>query len=317
MASEKTENKNISALNDVDNLTLKPDFLLIGAARSGTTWLYQRLVAHRGVFVTPVKELHYFDIQRVYPLWHWIRVRRYFLHVRRFSQYFFKKNRLESTPWLLCWATRYFLMPKTHTWYSSLFNDQFGRIAGELTPAYSLLSEKEVREVYKVNPKLKVIYQMRDPIDRAWSQIVMHLGLHLRTGDFTDYMEEIREVMLHDEIIERSMYTTTIQNWEKVFGRDQICYLFFDEILEQPVEMLKRAFTFLEVDEDEQVFDEKLREKVAARDTKGKAMPSEVEYVLAKQFIPMLENLDQTLSNAYTRKWMQRAQNVINSLEKY
>lgn len=306
MAPEKLKHKTVTELN------AKPDFLLIGAARSGTTWLYERLVSHRGLFVTPVKELHYFDIQRGYPLWHWIRVRRFVLHIRRFFQYFLKKDRLESSSWLLKWASRYFLMPKTHSWYRSLFKDEFGRLAGELTPSYSLLAEKEVREVYKVNPQVKIIYQMRDPIDRAWSQIVMHLGLHLKTGDnFTEYMDEIREVMKRDEIIDRSMYTMTIDTWEKVFGKGQICYLFFDEILEEPAGMLKRLFTFLEVDADEQVFQEKLRQKVAARDTKGKGMPPEVESELAKQFLPMLKKLEQRFNNNYTRQWLRRAENVV------
>lgn len=296
------------------NFPGKPDFLLIGAARSGTTWLYERLVSHRGLFVTPVKELHYFDIQRAYPFWHWIRIRRILLHLNRFFKYFLKKDRVESSAWLLKWASRYFFMPKTHSWYRALFNDELGRKSGELTPAYSLLSEEEVREIYEINPNLKIIYQMRDPVDRAWSQVVMHLGLHLKTGDdFTEYMNEIRKVLHRDEIINRSMYTSTIDTWEKIFGKEQICYLFFDEILQEPVDMLKRLFTFLEVDADDHVFQNKFRQKVAARDTKGKAMPHEVEHELAKKFLPMLRDLDQRFSNDYTRKWLERSKSVIHA----
>ena len=38
-----------------------PDFLIIGAMRSGTTTLARLLQAHPDVFVPPVKEIHYFD----------------------------------------------------------------------------------------------------------------------------------------------------------------------------------------------------------------------------------------------------------------
>jgi hypothetical protein len=38
-----------------------PDFLIIGAMRSGTTTLARLLQAHPEVFVPPVKEIHYFD----------------------------------------------------------------------------------------------------------------------------------------------------------------------------------------------------------------------------------------------------------------
>lgn len=44
---------------DVSRLTL-PDFLGLGAPKSGSTWLHHNLDRHPGVFVPPEKELHYF-----------------------------------------------------------------------------------------------------------------------------------------------------------------------------------------------------------------------------------------------------------------
>jgi len=38
-----------------------PDFLGIGAQKSGTDWLYQNLRIHHQISMTPVKELNYFD----------------------------------------------------------------------------------------------------------------------------------------------------------------------------------------------------------------------------------------------------------------
>lgn len=284
---------------------------MIGAARSGTTWLYQRLVSHPGLFVTPIKELHYFDIHKAYPFWHWIRIRRLVLHLRRYFQYLRNPKRKESTVWLLRWGMRYFLMPKTHRWYCSLFQDEFNRIAGELTPAYSLLTATDVQMVRNISPDVRVVYQMRDPIDRAWSQIVMHLGLHRRADDFTQYMSEIRHVMHRDEIAQRSMYTETISVWEKVFGKEQICYLFFDEILENPTAMLERLFLFLGVAADDAVFDNTIKEKVASRDTGGRGIPSEVEKELAMKFLPMLHELNNKFKNMYTQKWLNRAESAV------
>src|SRR4029450_7558719 len=37
-----------------------PDFIGLGAQRSGTTWLYSLIAAHPGVHGDAVKELHYF-----------------------------------------------------------------------------------------------------------------------------------------------------------------------------------------------------------------------------------------------------------------
>ena len=36
-------------------------FVCIGAQKSGTTWLARMLSAHPDIFVTPVKEILYFD----------------------------------------------------------------------------------------------------------------------------------------------------------------------------------------------------------------------------------------------------------------
>lgn len=38
-----------------------PDFLVIGAQKAGTSWLYRNLKYHKQVWLPPVKELHYFD----------------------------------------------------------------------------------------------------------------------------------------------------------------------------------------------------------------------------------------------------------------
>jgi Sulfotransferase domain len=39
-----------------------PNFLIVGAMRSGTTWLARCLGEHPSVFMAPRKELHYFDV---------------------------------------------------------------------------------------------------------------------------------------------------------------------------------------------------------------------------------------------------------------
>src|ERR1700693_6546256 len=39
----------------------QPDFLCVGAHKSGTTWLYRQLDSHPDFWMPPIKELHYFD----------------------------------------------------------------------------------------------------------------------------------------------------------------------------------------------------------------------------------------------------------------
>lgn len=41
---------------------IKPNFLVIGAQRAGTTWLYECLREHPDIYLPEQKELHYFDL---------------------------------------------------------------------------------------------------------------------------------------------------------------------------------------------------------------------------------------------------------------
>ena len=43
------------------NRSQLPQFLGIGAQKSGTTWLHANLSRHRSLFLPDEKELHYFD----------------------------------------------------------------------------------------------------------------------------------------------------------------------------------------------------------------------------------------------------------------
>src|SRR5688572_26171231 len=45
-----------------------PNFLVIGAQKSGTTWLAEMLRQHPDVYTSPKKELHYFDLKANYAL---------------------------------------------------------------------------------------------------------------------------------------------------------------------------------------------------------------------------------------------------------
>jgi hypothetical protein len=292
----------------------KPDFLVIGAARSGTTWLYHRLKMHKNIFVPPVKEIHFFDIQYVLPVYHWVRLRRYILHIRKFSEYFLNKDKVSDEPklWLLGWGLRYFLYPKTLDWYRRLFFDQRNRISGELTPAYALLAERELKMLKGLNSDLKVIFQMRDPIERAWSQTVMHLKLHQREGAYDLYKDEIRRVIFKKEVLDRSDYMKTINQWGSVFNEENILYQFYDEIRDNPTDLLTRLFDFLQVDHSESALNESVSAKIGSRDTGGRSIPEDIERELAIHFLPMVKDLELRFKEAYPGIWRKRLEAIID-----
>src|SRR5262245_8764381 len=59
-------------------------------------------------------------------------------------------------------------------WYRSLFVSS-DRVEGEITPAYAILPPRQVAEIAATFPDLRLIYILRNPIDRAWSSALMAL----------------------------------------------------------------------------------------------------------------------------------------------
>ena len=59
--------------------------------------------------------------------------------------------------------------------YAGKFEDGRARVRGEITPAYSALPPDRIRFIRSVMPDLKLIFLMRNPVDRAWSHALMDL----------------------------------------------------------------------------------------------------------------------------------------------
>jgi len=52
----------------------KPDFLIIGAQKAGTSWLWDMLNQHPGTALPKIKEIHYFGSSELYargPDWYY------------------------------------------------------------------------------------------------------------------------------------------------------------------------------------------------------------------------------------------------------
>ena len=54
-----------------------------------------------------------------------------------------------------------------------LFEPGKGKMIGEITPAYSTLGPDDVRRVHRLVPDARIIFMMRNPVERVWSQAVM------------------------------------------------------------------------------------------------------------------------------------------------
>lgn len=275
-----------------------PDFLCIGAPKCGTTWLYKQLAAHSGIWLPPIKELHYFDRRFPFPsvfnfpgqktgfagLWP-DQSRRVVL--RALSQ--------SMRPMYGCnprWALRYLTAGNDDAWYRRLFAPAGERLAGDLTTAYCALSGEAVAHIRQAYPQTKVLYLMRDPVQRAWSHAKMVLPLILdkpleqvSEADFARYLQR-PEPQLHGD------YRRTLALWEATLPADHLHIDFYDRLSGAPAAMLEDIWRFLDVQAPEALSAKRLGERVnASRRASGGDIPPTIATQLARHYLPDLEVL--------------------------
>ncbi len=213
-----------------------PHFLCIGAHKSGTTWLYENLKQHPAVWLPPVKELHFFDGLPNMPK-----------IAQRLNDAV--KAHLASDaaadPMRLDFLRKFVLdQPKDIAWYKSLFSLARHRTCGDMTPAYAALGAGTVARIHSALPAARIIFIMRDPIERAWSHFRFSAGKQNWTaesygsGDFIKHVDSVASES-------RTQYTRTIGAWESVYPPDRIRYLFYDDIQADPDRLLISVCDFL------------------------------------------------------------------------
>jgi hypothetical protein len=199
-----------------------PDFFCIGAPRAATTWLHNRLSGHPDLFLPRIKELHFFDEPP--------EEEQYATSFRR-RQYFDMHS------------------ASHRRWYALHYSKAGRRLKGDITPAYSILSKRRVALIADRLPDLKIIYILRDPVERAWSGVCRPLRYkpvkYMRSEKII--ADLCREIM-HPAVLSRGDYKSVIETWETFFSKDRILYLFYDDILDQPRRQLEKVCSFLGVE---------------------------------------------------------------------
>ena len=231
-----------------------PHFIGIGMPKSGTTWLDSAIRHHPGLWMPPVKELHFFDD--------------YFHHVRQgdASRYFssgsFSRNRwrryLRSEskralrhPSVAAWAWRFLAAERNFDNYARLFAPAAGRVCGEITPAYATLGAASIATIRDRFPWLKIVLLLRNPAERAWSHAKMDLAARQQREVKDIPAHELVRYLFEDANVEaRARYATILSNWTAAFGRERIFVGLYDEVCSEPLALLRRLFAFLGLDPD-------------------------------------------------------------------
>lgn len=129
--------------------------------------------------------------------------------------------------------------------YRALFTPTDNQLCGEASTTYTCYPEfnKEIwASLYEFNPKLKLIYIMRHPIDR----MVSHYMHNYLRGYTNSSFEE--DVICKPTYLNRTRYYTQIRPYLEYFGREQVLLLTFEEFLSAREAVLSRVSHFLGID---------------------------------------------------------------------
>jgi len=136
---------------------------------------------------------------------------------------------------------------RTVWYYSRRFRAGQGLVKGEITPTYATLSVERIRYIQKLLPNLRVVYLIRHPVSRAWSQAEREVlrARRRRIEDVApeDFYSHFRSAASR----ENSNYTENLRRWRQVFPDEQVFVGFTDEIKRRPHHLLTEIFGHLGV----------------------------------------------------------------------
>ena len=271
-----------------------PDFLVIGAQRAGTTWLHRVLRQHPSLWLPPVKELHYFDR---------LEIKRTILDPKERRRVGLKQL-LSLDPWLVS----YWLRARSDEWYARLFRGAKakGLVAGEITPAYATLDELVLRRIKRLNDNIKLIFVMRDPVERAWSAV--NNAAKKGAADASSVEKSIKRARELGAAA-RSAYADTIKRLEAVFPANQVHYCFFEDLRDRPEALTSDLFSFLGV---EPVPPTPVQLPQAVNVAAGsKPIPPEFSRTMARDYLPMIGDLCRRFDGP-PHRWRARYETLLN-----
>lgn len=283
-----------------------PHFIGIGAQKAGTTWLWANLGSHPDIWMPPIKELHYFTRSPDYPSPNWLastgvggrffgrKPRQQFM--RRWLRARLQKH-LPIPDWaLLRWEMRYFFAHYSDEWYISLFEPGAGQVTGEISPAYCILNALDVARVKTLLPDVKIIFMLRNPIERAWSQIRFDKAHEESLATVVAFVNGAHQSL-------RSNYVRTINHWRASFGEEQFFLGFYEDVQHHPQQLLSQLCDFLGV-RQVAVDPEQLNRRVHA--SAVSEMSGQIELFLVQRFLPQLEELSSMVGH-YATTWYEEA----------
>ena len=203
----------------------KPNFFIVGAAKSGTTSMHYYLKQHPEIFMTEQKETNYFV---------------------------FKGQRVEfKGPGDDEYINKFSITDEKE--YFNLFKSvKNEKIIGESSPAYLYYHKTAALNIKHFNPNSKIMIILRNPIERAYSQYSYFKKLGREKKQFKEAIfDEENRIKNGWEwawfYLKTGLYYEQVRTFLEIFN-DNVLILILKEFQKKPLKHFKKIFDFLEVD---------------------------------------------------------------------
>lgn len=205
-----------------------PTFIIAGGRRCGTTSLYHWLKAHPEIWVHPETDTAYFIDDILVGRTQWL------------------DGKIDFTQW-----------EQNHSLedYVQLFSGGTNHKAiGEKSADLLFWKEAHPR-LANILQDVKIVIQLRNPIDRAWSHYWNEVGKNRENLPFEKAIEAEAQRSLksdyarhHLSYVERGMYAPGLKSLLNHFDKDQLQVLILEEIVQDPILSLQEVCAFIGVD---------------------------------------------------------------------
>ena len=142
---------------------------------------------------------------------------------------------------------RFFTDPDCRSWLGR-YQDYFRagvRYRGESTPQYTKwpLFPGVADRLAELAPDARLIYLVRDPIDRLVAEFVEEATWGVMTGDLEDHLVDAEAP--HNPLVATSRYATQLREFRRTFDPARILVVDLDALAARPDETLAGVFDFL------------------------------------------------------------------------
>jgi hypothetical protein len=191
-----------------------PNLFLVGAAKAGTTSLYGELARHPAVYMSPMKEPHFFS--RIEPAARW---KPFFPHVTDEDEYL--------------------------ALFEGATNEE---VLGEASTSY-LWDRQAAQRIKRVAPEARILILLRDPVDRAYSHYWNDVREGIEGRAFLDaLLEEQRSGPggwgVSSLYIDCGLYADQVARYLDQFGA-RVRVLFFENFVSDEASTITDVHSFL------------------------------------------------------------------------